>query len=221
MPLSEFGPFASVFQRGELDVPGHLELLHLHDDGAQVVISRIEQALAIMDPTPSIRALLGSPNWRPHLVAAIAMLLQEGPPCCIDALWGAIDAGSWVTPQLVVAAMFLDTGFSTAARTRVADGCVIRPPVAMSPADQHSATEPSGTAVHSAKLTASLLAVSAHVPALSSWRASISDDREVQELLARDIDHSDRIATDWLTHLVRQFELRGRTLSLAGNSQRS
>jgi hypothetical protein len=108
MSLSKFGPFARVFETGEFEVPGHLELLHLRNEGAQVVISRIEHAVSVGDPARWIRALLEGPNWRPHLVAAVAMLVVDGAPCCVDGLWGAVDTGSWVTPQLVVAAFLLD-----------------------------------------------------------------------------------------------------------------
>ena len=44
MPLSRFGPFADVFARGDLAVPGHLELLGLRAPTAQIVLDRIARA---------------------------------------------------------------------------------------------------------------------------------------------------------------------------------
>lgn len=50
MTLTQFGPFAAVFEKGELAVPGYLELLHLHQPGAQIVIDRVERALSATGP---------------------------------------------------------------------------------------------------------------------------------------------------------------------------
>jgi hypothetical protein len=104
MALTEFGPFAIAFDRGELKVPGYLELLGLNDNDSQVVIDRIERASATGDPRPWVDALLNDANWRPHLVAAIAFLLDDRDTLDRHLLWKAIDSGSWVTPQLVVTA---------------------------------------------------------------------------------------------------------------------
>ena len=76
MPLSKFGPFAAVFSRGELAVPGHLELLDLHRPTSQVVLDRIERALAAGDSGRWLSALFADANWRPHLVG-----LSELPRC--------------------------------------------------------------------------------------------------------------------------------------------
>src|SRR5436190_18435423 len=72
----KFGPFARVFEKGELEVPGHLELLGLNSSGAQIVIDRIVVAMKIGDTQRWLTALLHDVNWRPHLVGAIALLLD-------------------------------------------------------------------------------------------------------------------------------------------------
>ncbi len=46
-------------------------------DSAQVVIDRIETALGAGDPRPWVVNLFEEDNWRPHLVAAIALLLDD------------------------------------------------------------------------------------------------------------------------------------------------
>ena len=50
MPLSKFGPFAVAFSKGEISVPGHLELLGLARKSAQIVIDRVEAALSVKVP---------------------------------------------------------------------------------------------------------------------------------------------------------------------------
>jgi hypothetical protein len=65
MSLERFGPFADAFTRDGLDVPGYLELLGLQNRAAQVVIDRIEQALAHGDAFRFIDPLFDDPNWRP------------------------------------------------------------------------------------------------------------------------------------------------------------
>ncbi|WP_437636896.1 hypothetical protein [Sorangium sp. So ce854] len=65
MTLTQFGPFAVVLEKGELTVPGYLELLHLHQPGAQIVIDRVERALSAGDPARWVAALFRDANWRP------------------------------------------------------------------------------------------------------------------------------------------------------------
>jgi hypothetical protein len=111
MPLEKFGPFASAFEKGQLAVPGHLALLSLRGPESDVVIDRIQTAMRSEDPRRWVDALFDDPNWRAHLVGAIALLLDAGSRLSTAPLWHAIDAGSWVTPQLVVTAYFTDPSF--------------------------------------------------------------------------------------------------------------
>src|SRR5215217_7637161 len=115
MPLAKFGPFAEVFAQGELAVPGHLELLGLHQPGAQIVLDG-RQTL-----TPT-------------------------------ALWRAVDAGSWVLPQLVVCAHIVDSDFPSQCRDRMRAGAPVAPVPDLSPVERHSATGPGNARQRSAKL---------------------------------------------------------------------
>ena len=73
-----------------------LELLGLHsNDDAQTVIDQIRDALAVGDAQPWVNALLTSPNWRLHLVAVVAFLLDQPKTIDCAPLWSAIDEGSW------------------------------------------------------------------------------------------------------------------------------
>jgi len=109
MAFSEFGPFAIAFEDGGLSAPGHLVLLNLMTgEEAQLVIEKIYGAMASGQSQLWIDALLAERDWRPHLPAAIAFLLDRGLTLQREPLWRAIDAGSWVTPQLAVVAYFSD-----------------------------------------------------------------------------------------------------------------
>jgi len=212
MSLSKFGPFADVFAKGELVVPGYLELLSLNTTSAQIVIDRIERAISHDDPCPWVDALFDDPNWRPHLVAAIALILDDGQRLPIAGLWRAADAGSWVTPQLIVSAYLVDPGFLDQCRMRFANAGPVSPPVGLSPIERHSATGPGSIRQRSAKLLASLATVGSRVPSLSSWLGEVGSIPEIATLMAEDVDDSGQIAESWLSAVKYQFTLRGREL---------
>ena len=94
MPVSTFGPFKCVFEPDANGRLGYLSLLHLQNDNVPSVIDRIEQAMRDEDAPRWIAAQLGYPNWRTHLVAAIAYLLDRTFQLDCALLWRAIDAGS-------------------------------------------------------------------------------------------------------------------------------
>lgn len=207
-----FGPFDQVFATGDLDVPGYLELLGLRNDSAQIVIDRIERAMSLEDSCPWIDALFDDPNWRPHLVGAIALVLDDARHLPIAGLWRAVDSGSWVTPQLVVSAYLVDSGFPDQCRKRLARAAPVSPPAGLSPIERHSATGPGSIRHRSAKLLASLIAVGCLVPSLTSWIGQARSKPEIASLIAEDIDDSGNIAEGWLAAVKRQFALRGRDL---------
>jgi hypothetical protein len=210
MSLTEFGPFAAVFERGELNVPGHLELLHLHGPGARIVVDRIARALADGDPAQWVAALFRQANWRPHLVGAVALLLDQNETLDRELLWEAVDAGSWVIPQLVAAAVFVDSNFPQRAVARVARLCPVAIPVGLTTAQRHSATGPEGTHARSAKMLASLLSASESVPSLARWRLDCQREASVESLLKGDEwNGSGKIVTSWTSNAQRVFLERG------------
>jgi len=209
-----FGPFARVFEQGELQVPGHLELLGLDSSGSQIVIDRIVAAMKIGDTQRWLAALMHDVNWRPHLVGAIALILDR----TLDSnlLWNAIDRGSWVIPQLVVTAAHVDPRFRDHVRERVDARCPVVVASGLSPVERHSATGPEGRSHRSAKMLASMLAMSAEFPDLAEWRARVQRDERVQEMLAVDASWnvSDKIVVSWLAALRSTFRARGCTLNV-------
>jgi hypothetical protein len=215
MPLTKFGPFASAFEKGELRVPGYLELLNLPNrQDALVVIERVDRALAAGDPEPWVAAMLAEPNWRPHLAAAVAFLLERSARLDAKLLWDAADAGSWVIPQLVVAALFCDPLFARRARQRLDAKCPIttRHWDGVVPAQLEGAVSP-----RSGKLAAALLRLCSYVPELAGseeqWRA----DPEVLALLAEDSswDNSEEITAAWTSGVCACFAERGSVLAPA------
>lgn len=63
-------------------------------------------------PEAEVRALLLDDNWR-VTVAGVAAALALGPsPRVCEALWRALECGSWVAPQLAGAAFVLDRQFA-------------------------------------------------------------------------------------------------------------
>lgn len=214
MALTQFGPFAVVLEEGELDVPGYLELLHLHTPGAQIVIDRVERALSAGDPARWVAALFRDANWRPHLVGAIALLLDQSETLDRNLLWCAIDSGSWVTPQLIVTAVFVDPSFPEKARVRVDEQCPVLVPVGLTPEERHSATGPDGMLGRSAKILASLLAASASIRSLERWASDLQRDVRIQQLLKEDEwNGSDKIVASWMTNVRRAFLERGHILA--------
>jgi hypothetical protein len=212
MTIAKFGPFASVFEKGELTVPGYLELLHLHGPGADVVIDRIQLALATEEPRRWIEALFDDRNWRTHLVGAIAILLDGGTRLDTVALWRALDSGSWVTPQLVVTAYFADPAFQEHLMERIRHRCQVNVPSALSPVERHSATGPGGTVYRSANLLASLLSMGKRLPALSLFLQQASADPDLAALLEKDIDNAAAITDSWCTQLIAHFAARHHVL---------
>jgi len=211
---ASFGPFAQAFKCDDLKVPGHLMLLGLREPGAQIVIDQIAKALQCSDSTRWIAALLQDVNWRAHLVGAIALLLQ--PSLDPELLWHAVDGGSWVTPQLVVTATFVDPLFREHARSRVAALCPVVVPVGLPAPERHSATGPAGRQARSAKMLASLIAASVEFPDLAQWREDVLRDERVKSLLAVDAssDASDRIVRSWSAAVRNAFLARGTRLTV-------
>jgi hypothetical protein len=185
----EFGQFSGVFARGDLDVPGYLPLLNLGDaEEVLRVVDGIREAYGAGDPSLPVAAMLADRNWRPHLVAAVAFLLDTDSLLDPGLLWSTIERGSWVIPQLAVAAMYTDPDFAPTAA-----GVVER------------------LGHRNGKLTASIIGLRAFVPSMGervdSWRA----DPVLIEALEADAawDGSGAIAAHWAERIRELLARRG------------
>lgn len=212
-PLAKFGPFVAVFEKGEGAVGGYLDLLGLRKDRAAAVVEKIATIMEQGDCAGYVRVLFDDPNWRPHIVGAIACLIKPETDA-LDSLWKAIDGGSWVTPQLAIAAYFMDSQFPARARTRIEARCPVSPPDDLTPAERHSATGPANDCGRSAKTLACLLELCGRIPALATWAREVRSEPDVGEMLRDDEswDNSAEITCDWFERVTRLFEERGTPL---------
>lgn len=216
-PLAKFGPFVAVFENnGDGGVGSYLDLLTLYWDRSATVIERIASIMEKADCGDYVRVLFDDPNWRPHIVAAIACLINQGT-AALDNLWEAVDVGSWVTPQLCITAYFIDPQFPERARSRLDARCPVSPPEGLTPAERHSATGPAGVSQRSAKTLASLLELCEHIPATATWSRELRQESDIAEMLRLDqqCDNSARITADWFDRASRRFANRGTPLKPA------
>jgi len=213
VPLSQFDPFAHAYGP-DLEVPGYLQLLNCHGSGVDVVLDRIQIALSTDRPQAWIDGIFADPNWRPHLVGAAALLLDERRVLNCSPMWEAIDRGSWVTPQLVATAYLTDPAFQDHVSRRLENRCEVSVPTGLHPLAQHTATGPANRVQRSAKLLSSLMSIGRRVPSLGPVVDRFSRDPDTRTLLEQDIDMSGQLAVAWCERVVTVFSARGCTLSL-------
>lgn len=132
---------------------------------------------------------LAERSWRPHLVAAVSLLLAEPTPARRDLLWQAIDRYSWVSPQLVAAASLIDPEFAVQARKRI-EACLNTP---LSPPPEGDQLTDVTT---SPKRLAALLALCERDSA-PPWLAFCLAHPGVASRLVRDVDRGGEIARRW------------------------
>ena len=210
MRLPELGPFAGMFEKTDRDVPGYLKLLHLQGDGVDTAIRQVKAVVHEAIWEPYAIELLSGPDWRPHLVVCVA-LISKPKQEVLEALWQAFDSGSWVAPQLAVAAYFSDPKFAERARSRIEAGCPITPRKRRSVFLRLLAIGTRGTVEQSAKNMASLLTLCGRLPALSPWIAHIQAQPAVVDLLKIDEawNRSADIVEQWFLQITVLFEREG------------
>ena len=142
----------------------------------------------------------------------MALVLDDSRQFAPASLWRAVDAGSWVTPQLVVTAYFVDPEFPRSVVERIEALCPVSVPASLTPLERHSATGPANAVQRSAKMMSSLVFIGRRLPSLATWLDTMCADVEVAELLAQDVDDTADICEEWLEQLTFQFARRGRQL---------
>lgn len=96
-------------------------------DSPPNVVGALRQAIErSSNAHAEVAALFKSDNWRPQIMAAVAMLLGVNDTLTVKALWSAFDGGSPVSPQLAVTALYRDPAFEQEARKRIEAGCPLR-----------------------------------------------------------------------------------------------
>ena len=95
-----------------------MNLLHMSN---RHVLLHVEAAIeASPDVQSELRAILNEPNWRIAQMAAAGIVMVGADAATLTALWARLDRGSWVHPQLMVAALLRDPDCAERVRERLA-----------------------------------------------------------------------------------------------------
>jgi hypothetical protein len=137
-------------------------------------------------------------NWRPHLVAAVALSVLGNNREAFAKLCSAFDAGTWVTPQLAVVAYLRDPDFSEPARERVQAGCPVDASrlAPSSPLERHVAFGPAGAPERSAKAASALIYLRT-LGGPSEWLTTGPASPNLVTPLSADRDNASSIAAAW------------------------
>ena len=199
-PPERFGIFSSLFD----STGSYLALLHLNSPFASSAVSAVVKCCQSSDnPHKEVGALLDERNWRPNLVAAAAISVLNYQHMSNCRLWAAFDSGSWVMPQLAVAAYLSDPDFLGHARVRIALRCPLDSSslASRTPLERHIAAGPAGGRKRSAKGAASLVQLVSTLRPTPDWFAREQSSPDLIALLSEDVDRSAQIAEEWLLRL--------------------
>lgn len=199
VPSLEFGIFQPVFfQDAE-----YLRLLHLtsNEDASCAVDLVRECCRSVPSPYSDIQTLLTHPDWRPHLVAAVALIISGHDTKTIEAAWRRVDTGSWITPQLAAALYLVDPDFAAEAQSRLEFLCPLDPSEIekLSSVDRHITMGPASARQRSAKTASALLRLLETKQPAAAHNLRANDD--LQFLLKADMDASGEIAERWLSQI--------------------
>lgn len=203
--LAAFGPFAAVFEPiGENKAP-YLSLLHLHDSRVAEVVNAIRVAATHELSHEYIMVLLRDAGWRPHLVGSVATYYRTSESA-IDLAWRALDAGSWVQPQLAAMLSLVHSQFLDKAILRLESGCPLERHSTKTiddPTVAHVVQGPNGDSNRSSKMTASLVALLREDYPNDERVVQLQHSRELLELIAEDEDNSGEVAKGWRERFLR------------------
>ena len=179
--------------------------MHLNGEDAGQSIALVKTCCSsVSDPFPDIIELLGDSNWRPHLVASVAIMISGYHSEAVRLLWRRVDTGSWVTPQLCATLSLINPEFLQQARSRLVSGCPLDATELreMDPAERHSAAGPAGILQRSSKAASALMCLSQMASPQPQWIHELHASADMQKLLEEDMDASDQIAEQWLSKVT-------------------
>jgi len=202
--MKRFGLFDKIFSQGL-----YLSLLNLDSDtdSDTDVIQCVKEIGDIIaedkDLETSISLLFSDVNWRPHLVAAVAVLLTSPSERNMNDLWDAFDKGSWVSPQFAATASLRDYKFKNRLVDRVKNRCALMPSELslLSPLERHSAAGPCGDYQRVCKNMASLISLAETISDLDPGVKDELESEDVQDMLKQDVDDSGDRALRWLSDI--------------------
>lgn len=117
----QLGSFAQLFEPSPTGNAYYMSLLALDGDNAREALERVAQGLKLSPHSEDELVTLLYPDrgWRQNLVGLTGVVLRGSFNRLVAALWKAFDAGSWVMPQLAVAAFLRDPDFDAQAKRRI------------------------------------------------------------------------------------------------------
>lgn len=205
MSTDLYAPFQACFRPDPLPVGAYLVLLNINDPAqGAAALAQVREAMTQPGWERTVRDILDKEQgWRPHLIAAAALLLIEDPLPFRDALYRAIHRGSWVVPQLLVTAWAIDPDFwqRAEARREAGFGPVIAPGVPK----RYWPKERKGNP----KELVATLGLAALDPAGADWALRAQADEVCTQLRVQDLDESDKIVIDWRERMARSLHLAG------------
>jgi hypothetical protein len=162
------------------DVAPYLRMLHLHTADGERAAAFIRDALvgSGAGAEDELLRMLEGANWRPQLVAAVAVIAGALTPKIEAAMWKVLDVGSWVSPQLVVALSMRAPSFLPEALRRLEK-----------PVD--------------GKVAGALLAMAMRLAPTDPTVIARSGDAELRALISRSLDDGAAFATAWLQQVRR------------------
>ena len=196
----QIGPFNQLFKKNL-----YLRLLRPYD--AEGAIATIQNAVKqSTNLEKEIQILLEDDNWRPHLVASVTLLMIKSVNLS-NYIWNRFDQGSWVNPQLAIAAYFHDPLFSQNAKERLAKRCPIKFNLSrsMSTLEFHSATGGGGEYQTSCKSLSALMTICKTIPSFSDYITELSAIEDVKKMLKDDVNETKEITNEWLSRITIYF----------------
>lgn len=192
---NDFGVFDPIFESPH----GYLVLLNLATEDSVAAVSAIRDCCSKPSAVSDVRLLLEDSNWRPTLVACVSALFMEPTLEMTKRLWGRLDQGSWVAPQVAVVLFMIDPEFEAQARQRLEDHYPIDSTklLAMTMPERHSAEGPAGGRARSAKAAAALSWLSSLKFPNAAWLQAVQSSAEHQALKSEDIDSTEAITEKW------------------------
>jgi len=198
--MNDFGTFAKVLERD------YLNLLRLEAPDTSASLAAVKSAVtASPDVEKELTRLLEDSNWRPHLVAAVAIAYIQPSAVLLSKCWETFDSGSWTTPQVAAVLCRRDKDFRERAMGRVRSGCpLINPPLYESPLHKHVVAGPELGSERASKSVSALVGLLR----ISSDREvrTLIDSPEVQRIIKADVDDGGGIARWWLERLESLME---------------
>jgi hypothetical protein len=185
-----FGCYLRFYDHG-LD---YLNLLHLGQGPSGIAELRSAIAMATWK-ADSIR-LLRDGNWRSHLAPIVAYAARGIPDSDITrGLWGAVQQGSWVSPQIIVVLSLMDDDFLPHLSNLFHQGIALEE---RDPLIAHVTAGPGNDQSRLGKMANAVLGLYPNMRHDQAWTALVA-------AAPHDFDQADQLAVRWKQSLKQML----------------